>query len=58
MDEWVKENPQYDINNIKKLHEEVLKTDWSDLDAGNALLGQVGKIAGQGEINLNSDHAK
>ena len=58
MDEWVKENPQYDINNIKKLQEEVLATDWSDLDAGNQLLGQVGKITGQGEINLNSVHAQ
>ena len=35
-----------------------MATDWSDLQASNSLLGEVGKLTGQGQINLDTVHAK
>ena len=57
MDQWVKDHPEYDLENIKKMNEKVLSQDWSDLDASNLLLGELSGLNG-GNVDLNTAESK
>ena len=57
MDQWVKDHPEYDLENIKKMNEKVLSQDWSDLDASNMLLGELSGLNG-GNVDLNTAESK
>ena len=53
----MRDHPEYDLENIKKMNEKVLSQDWSDLDASNMLLGELSGLNGA-NVDLNTAESK